>query len=148
MARVMTKTVETFTYTASITQKDIDGGVACDQNHCMEQIGNARCLEQATKGGASNVKVTGAKIKFRWRGYHWSADTPKKAVAALVSFDNPKTRSKVAPHTYKVTAIRGKKIQPLPPERRAALDEATKRRAVSGRPQNRLTLRERIVGLA
>jgi hypothetical protein len=147
MTRVMTKTVETFTYKVSTTQKDIDGGVACDQNHCAEKTANARALEVATNGSATNVKVDGAKIRFRWKGYHWGADTPKVAKAFLINYDNPRKRHLAKPHSYKVTAVKGKKIHPLSPERRAALDLATKRRAASGRPQNRLTLHERVVGL-
>jgi hypothetical protein len=150
MTNTKTKLVETLACSISVTQKDIDGGISCDQNNCMQQIAWARFLEVATRGEATHVKVVAGKVRWRWRGHHWSADLPRKATAALIQYDNQKTRHLVKPHSYKATAFKGNKIQTMLPEHRERLDACrnAKIRAGISLNGNRQTLRQRIVGLA
>jgi hypothetical protein len=156
-----TKTVETLSFRVKTQHRDIEEGKCGLISLCMERVAMERALRVIDpKGGDHHVKIDGGSFKFNFRGYHYNGITPKIAKLALIQFDKerrPRERaerngekfvSKVEPHSYRVEATKGTKVQQFTRERQEQVNEARRRRSAAGKPdQKKYDLRYRVQGL-
>jgi hypothetical protein len=112
----------------------------------MEKLAIERVLDKIEPGD-HKVRVAAQGIKFNIYGWRWKALTPKTALANLIEFDNPKTRARVKPHSYKVIAQRTTQITKVSDEQKVRINENRRKRKSEGRgPKKYHSIKERIVG--
>ena len=159
--KTKTKTVETIGVSVAVQQRDIDEGKCNLVARCMHKIAIERALRTIDpKGGDHRTRCDGQIVRFNLNGYRWHGIMPKKAKMNLLAFDKErkerakaekageKFMSKVKPHTYRLEAERGGKIQPFTRERMEQVYKARRARAAEGRPDKRkYDIRYRIEGL-
>ena len=161
MVKKRTKTVITINVMVYVQQRDIEDGKCLLVAKCMHKIAIERALRKLDPtGGDHRTRLDGQLVKFRLDGYHYHSILPKLAKMNLMQFDKEKKAriraerdgvkfvSKVEPHSYRLEAVRGAKIQPFTRERMEQIYAARNRRAAEGRPDKRkYDIRFRIEGL-
>lgn len=159
--RINTKTIETVNVRIRVIERDITDGLCGLPGKCMEKIAIERALRQIDpRGGDHKVRIDAGEIKFKMRGHRWSSPTPKIPKVNLIQFDKEdKARkralregvefvSKVKPHKWIMTAVKGDKIIPLTPDRQKQINAARNQRIKEGRPdRTSYNLHKRVVGL-
>ena len=153
--------IETIKFPVHVSLSDIEEGECLDANKCMVRVANERKLRQIEPSEPNHhTRVDAGHIRFNLHGYRWSADTNKKAKAALIQFDDEvrekrkakqarkSFKSKVEPFTFTVVAVRGSKLVKSTRERKDNINAARKRRQEAGQNPKRYTLHKRVVGFA
>jgi hypothetical protein len=156
-----TKTIETLGFRVHTQQRDIENGKCSLISLCMEKVAIERALRALDpKGGDHRVRIDGGDLKFNFQGYRYHGHVPRIAKLNIIQFDKERRAreraerkgekfiSKVGPHSYRVEATKGSKIQPFTRERQEQVNEARRRRAAEGRPdKQKYDLRYRVEGL-
>lgn len=140
------RTVTELELQVHVHKHDIELGTPCTASQCMEKLAIERVLDKIEPGD-HKVRVAAQGIKFNIYGWRWKALTPKTALANLIEFDNPKTRARVKPHSYKVIAQRTTQITKVSDEQKVRINENRRKRKSEGRgPKKYHSIKERIVG--
>jgi hypothetical protein len=161
MIRKATKIVETLSFRVHVQQRDIDDGKCMLVAKCMHKVAVERALRDLDpKGGDHKVRIDAQICKFNFQGYRYHALVPKPAKLNLLQFDKERKAraradrdgvkfvSKVRPHSYRLEAQKGTKIQPFTRERQEQVNEARRRRVAAGKPDKpKYDLRYRVEGL-
>jgi hypothetical protein len=155
------KTVETITFPVKVIQSDITQGKCGLISRCMHKVAIERALRlKDPRGGDHKVRIDGGNFRFTLRGHKWRGMTPVKVKQTLIVFDKERKKrekaerdglpfaSAVTPHSYRLEAVRGEKVQAFTRERMDQVNAARNRRKAEGRPdKTKYDLRHRVEGL-
>jgi hypothetical protein len=161
MMTLRKKTIDTASFAVSVSKRDIEEGKCGLSSKCMHKVAIERALRSLDpKGGDHRTKVDGGKIRFNLNGYRYEAMPPKIVKTTLIKYDQErkarakaeraglKFESKVNPVKYRIEATRKSKIEPFTRERQEQINEARRRRAAAGKPdEKRYDLRFRVEGM-
>ena len=140
--------VMVFNFTVHTQQRHIDEGECRKANRCMEKLAIQDALGRLfpSDEGRHRVRIDGGHIRFNAAGYRHVADTPRIATYNLIRFDHHRP---VAPHSYKVRAIRTTRVIVHSSDRQASINKARRERVAAGirdKTYSRMTLHKRVVG--
>ena len=121
----------------------------CEPRKCWHFIAVSALMERMTPGENHGVRIDGAHVKLRYRGWRYIADMPLHVKRTILYFDRG-MYDRVHARPYKLRFRRTTKIIAIPRARQDQINAARKSRAAAGKPDRTdyPSLRKRVEGLS